>query len=54
VILGIAVVALSLAAFTAMTKLITGWVAAHRAGIGRPGRARPHFARLLSICSTNL
>ncbi len=37
---GVAVVAFSLAAITGLTKLATGWVAAGRAGIGRPGRAR--------------
>ena len=37
---GVAVAALAIAAVTVVTKLTTGWIAAGRAGIGRPGRLR--------------
>ena len=37
---GVAVAALAIAAVTVVTKLATGWVAAGRAGIGKPGRLR--------------
>ena len=36
----VAVVAVGLAAITAVTKVGTGWIAARRVGIGRPGSAR--------------
>ncbi|MXW94111.1 MAG: cation:proton antiporter [Acidimicrobiaceae bacterium] len=37
---GVAVAAAVIAAITAVTKIATGWIAAARAGIGKPGRAR--------------
>ena len=37
---GVAIAALAIAAVTVVTKLTTGWIAAGRAGIGRPGRLR--------------
>ncbi len=37
---GVAVAALAIAAATIVTKITTGWIAAGRAGIGRPGRLR--------------
>ena len=37
---GVAVAALAIAAVTVVTKLASGWIAAARAGIGRPGRLR--------------
>ena len=37
---GVAVAALAIAAVTVVTKLATGWIAAGRAGIGKPGRLR--------------
>ena len=37
---GVAVAALAIAAVTVVTKLVTGWIAAGRAGIGKPGRLR--------------
>ena len=37
---GVAVAALAIAAVTIATKLATGWIAAARAGIGKPGRLR--------------
>ena len=37
---GVAVAALAIAAVTVVTKITTGWIAAGRAGIGRPGRLR--------------
>ncbi len=37
---GVAVAALAIAAVTVATKIASGWIAAARAGIGRPGRLR--------------
>ena len=37
---GVAVAALVIAAVTTATKIATGWIAAGRAGIGKPGRVR--------------
>ena len=37
---GVAVAALAVAAVTVVTKLASGWIAAARAGIGKPGRLR--------------
>ena len=37
---GVAVAALAIAAVTVVTKIASGWIAAARAGIGKPGRLR--------------
>ena len=37
---GVAVAALVIAAVTTATKIATGWIAAGRAGVGKPGRVR--------------
>ena len=37
---GVAVAALTIAAVTVVTKIASGWIAAARAGIGKPGRLR--------------
>ncbi len=37
---GVAVAALAIAAATVVTKIASGWIAAARAGIGKPGRLR--------------